>query len=73
MSAVPGRPQAAGWRRRVEAVGVGLRKALLGLRNSVVYTGGVVRLFLAVGQRGPGHAAGRTGFVRRRWCSRRFG
>ena len=51
MSTAPGRPQAAGWRQRVERVGAGVRGGLDQFHGGLVYVGRVIRLLLAVGQR----------------------
>jgi phospholipid/cholesterol/gamma-HCH transport system permease protein len=51
MSGLPGQSQATGWQQRVEALGASVRGGLWSLRGGVVYVGGVVRLFLSVGQR----------------------
>jgi len=44
-------PRAASLRHGVEALGAGLRGGLGALRSGVVYVGGIVRLYGAVGQR----------------------
>ena len=47
MSTAPGRPQAAGWRQRVERVGAGVRGGLNQLHSGIVYVGRVLGLLLA--------------------------
>ena len=51
MSTAPGRPQAAGWRPRVERIGAGVRAGLNQFHSGIVYVGRVLGLLLAIGQR----------------------